>query len=176
LTILFGDLLSDIDTLIFEFLEDLLGEGGVEIASIIGMKETTAEELAEETSMKINDVRKVLYKLYDHRLASYRRIRDKNTGWYIYYWKLDMDKAPEIIKDIETNYLSRLEERLQHETSSMFFLCKNNCMRFSFDEAQELMFKCPHCEEPLEYFDNSKIISRLEDEIATIKERKTETA
>lgn len=168
--------MSDIDTLIFEFLEDLLGEGGVEIASIIGMKETTAEELAEETSMKINDVRKVLYKLYDHRLASYRRIRDKNTGWYIYYWKLDMEKAPEIIEDIENNYLSGLEERLAHETSSMYFLCSNNCMRYSFDEAQELMFKCPQCDEPLEFFDNSKIITRLENEIANIKERKAQSA
>ncbi|MBN1785799.1 MAG: transcription factor E [Candidatus Methanofastidiosa archaeon] len=168
--------MSDIDTLIFEFLEDLLGEGGVEIASIIGMKESTAEELAEETSMKINDVRKVLYKLYDHRLASYRRIRDKTTGWYIYYWKLDMEKAPEIIQDIENSYLSRLEERLEHENSSMYFLCKNNCMRYSFEEAQELQFKCPQCEEQLEYFDNTKIISRLEDEIATIKDRKSLSA
>jgi len=172
----FGDLLNDIDTLIFEFLENLLGEGGVEIASIIGMKESTAEELAEETTMKINDVRKVLYKLYDHRLASYRRIRDKNTGWYIYYWKLDVEKAPEIIGEIEDNYLSRLEERLEHETSSMYFLCKNNCMRYSFEEAQELMFKCPHCEESLEYFDNTKIITRLEDEISNIKDKKTQIA
>lgn len=168
--------MNDVDTMIFEFLEDLLGEGGVEIASIIGTKESTAEELAEETNMKINDVRKVLYKLYDHRLASYRRTRDKNTGWYIYYWKLDLDKAPGIVKGMESDYLARLEERLEHETASMYFICKNNCLRFSFSDAQDVGFKCPSCGEALEYFDNSKIIERLEKEISNIKERQAELA
>lgn len=161
--------MRDIDTLIFEFLEDLLGEGGVEIASIISMKEATAEELAEETEMKINDVRKVLYKLYDHRLASYRRTRDKTTGWYIYYWKLDLEKAPEIVHEMESSYLTRLEERLEQEQACMYFVCRNTCMRFTFDDAQEVQFKCPECGEPLEYYDNAKIIERLQDEIASIK-------
>ena len=168
--------MRDIDTLIFEFLEDLLGEGGVEIASIIGTKESTAEELAEETEMKINDVRKVLYKLYDNRLASYRRTRDKTTGWYIYYWKLDLEKAPEIVKDMESSYLSRLEERLEQEMASMYFVCKNTCMRFSFDDAQEVQFVCPECGEQLDYFDNSKIIQRLQDEIESIKEAQGSSA
>ncbi len=168
--------MKDINTFIFEFLEDLLGDGGVEIASIIGKKESTAEELAEETDMKINNVRKVLYKLYDHRLASYRRIRDKNTGWYIYFWKLDFEKAPEVVKNLESNYLNKLEERLKYETSTMYFVCKNTCMRFSFADAQEVSFKCPSCNETLEYFDNSKIIARLEDEITAVNEGHEEVA
>lgn len=168
--------MRDIDTLIFEFLEDLLGEGGVEIASIIGTKESTAEELAEETEMKINDVRKVLYKLYDNRLASYRRTRDKTTGWYIYYWKLDLEKAPEIVKGMESSYLSQLEERLEQEMASMYFVCKNTCMRFSFDDAQEVQFVCPECGEQLDYFDNTKIIQRLQDEIESIKEAQGSSA
>ncbi|MHC1598538.1 MAG: transcription factor E [Candidatus Methanofastidiosia archaeon] len=168
--------MKDINTFIFEFLEDLLGDGGVEIASIIGKKESTAEELAEETDMKINNVRKVLYKLYDHRLASYRRIRDKNTGWYIYFWKLDFEKAPEVVKNLESNYLNKLEERLKYETSTMYFVCKNTCMRFSFADAQEVSFKCPSCNEPLEYFDNSKIIARLEEEITAVNEGHEEVA
>ncbi|MHC1605209.1 MAG: transcription factor E [Candidatus Methanofastidiosia archaeon] len=168
--------MKDSDSIIFEFLEDLLGEGGVEIASIISTKESTAEELAEEIDMKINNVRKVLYKLYDHRLASYRRTRDKTTGWYIYFWKLNIDNAPSIVKNIETNYLKKLEDNLQYETASMYFICKNSCQRLSFEDAQEINFICPVCGEILEFFDNSKIISRIQEEIKDIKHKKAETA
>lgn len=168
--------MDDIDALIFDFLEKLLGEGGVEIAFMISEEEATAEALAEATSMKINDVRKVLYKLYDHRLAAYRRTRDKTTGWYIYYWKLDMDKAPEIVHEIEEEYMRDLQQRLEMEQSSMYFVCKNMCNRFSFEDAQAVEFKCPECGESLEYYDNAKIISRLEDEILKLKAKKAETA
>ena len=38
---------------------------------------TTDEEISEKTNCKLNIVRKILYKLYDMRLASYKRDKDK---------------------------------------------------------------------------------------------------
>ncbi|GAH56981.1 unnamed protein product, partial [marine sediment metagenome] len=40
----------------------------------------------DEEKLKLNTVRKTLYKLYSAKLAQFRRVRDKNTGWFIYYW------------------------------------------------------------------------------------------
>ena len=46
---------------------------------------TTDEEISEKTNCKLNIVRKILYKLYDMRLASYKRDKDKETQWYTYF-------------------------------------------------------------------------------------------
>jgi transcription initiation factor TFIIE subunit alpha len=44
--------------------------------------------IAEETEIKLNTVRKILYKLYDARVASYKRSKDPETNWEIYNWNL----------------------------------------------------------------------------------------
>ncbi|MFW9949983.1 MAG: hypothetical protein ACFFKA_07650 [Candidatus Thorarchaeota archaeon] len=49
--------------------------------------------------LKLNTVRKTLYKLYSEKLAQFRRIRDKSTGWFIYYWWHEFDMLEEIIME-----------------------------------------------------------------------------
>lgn len=154
---------------IFEFLEELLGEGGVEIASIIYEKESTDEEISKETGIKINTVRRVLYRMYDNRLASYRRIRDKETGWYIYYWKMELEKAPRVMRNLERDYLKNLQELLEYEKSNMFFSCPNGCNRVVFATAEENNFKCSTCNLTLDYFDNSQVIEKLEKQIKKLQ-------
>ncbi|UCC21383.1 MAG: transcription factor, partial [Promethearchaeota archaeon] len=46
--------------------------------------------------LKLNTVRKTLYKLYSEKIAQFRRIRDKSTGWFIYYWWHEFDLLEEI--------------------------------------------------------------------------------
>jgi transcription initiation factor TFIIE subunit alpha len=161
--------MKDVSTVIFEFLEGLLGEGGVEVASTIYDSEYTDEEIAKETGIRVNTVRKVLYRLYDNRLASYRRTRDKKTGWYIYYWKMDLNKASEVMRSLEREYLQKLMERLEYERSNMFFRCDNGCEKVVFDIASEHDFTCPGCESRLSFFDNSAIIADLEEQIRKLQ-------
>ena len=149
--------------LLFDFLEELLGEEGVEVANIIYEKEATDEEISKITHLRITNVRRALYKLYDNRLATYRRIKDKETGWYIYYWKMDLSKAPEVIGKREKDYAEHLEELLEYEKDNMFFSCKNNCSKVPFDVAEQLNFKCNICGEKLDFFDNSEMIKELEE-------------
>jgi transcription initiation factor TFIIE subunit alpha len=161
--------MKDVSAVIFEFLEGLLGEGGVEIASTIYDNEYTDEEIAKETGIRVNTVRKVLYRLYDNRLASYRRTRDKKTGWYIYYWKMDLNKASEIMKNLEREYLQELLQQLEYERNNMFFSCGNGCERVVFEVASEKNFKCSGCEGDLLYYDNSKVIKNLEHQIKKLQ-------
>jgi len=70
--------------------EDITDEGITENIKA-RMKELNPEiEIAFEENgveiLKLNTVRKTLYKLYSGKLAQFRRIRDKSTGWFIYYW------------------------------------------------------------------------------------------
>lgn len=161
--------MNDVSAVIFEFLEGLLGEGGVEVASTIYDNEYTDEEIAKETGIRVNTVRRVLYRLYDNRLASYRRTRDKKTGWYIYYWKMDLNKASEIMKRVEREFLQKLIQTLEFERNNMFFRCDNGCEKVVFDVASESSFKCPECEGNLSFFDNSSLIEELEVQIQKLQ-------
>ncbi len=161
--------MKDVSVVIFEFLEELLGEGGVEVASTIYDNEFTDEEISKETGIRVNTVRKVLYRLYDNRLASYRRTRDKKTGWFIYYWRMDLNKASEIMQNLEREYLQKLLQRLEDERSNMFFRCDNGCDKVAFDIASEYHFKCPGCSGTLSYFDNGTIIQDLEEQVKRLQ-------
>ena len=161
--------MKDVNAVIFGFLEELLGEGGVEVASTIYDNEYTDEEIAKETGIRVNTVRKVLYRLYDNRLASYRRTRDKKTGWYIYYWKMDLNKASEIMRNLEQEYLQKLLQTLEYERNNMFFKCDNGCNKVVFDIASEHDFRCPECQGTLSYCDNSSIVQNLEDQIRRLQ-------
>jgi transcription initiation factor TFIIE subunit alpha len=160
------------DSSVLEFLEDLLGKGGLEIASLIEKKEATDEEIAEKLEVRINVVRRVLYRLYENRLATYKRTRDKNTGWYVYYWKLNLENAPKILNSIEKDYIQHLKETLEYEENNMFFSCANSCNRYTFSEAEKLEFRCPDCSETLEYHNNSGLIKTLKLQIEELEGKK----
>jgi transcription initiation factor TFIIE subunit alpha len=122
--------------------------------------------------LKLNTVRKTLYKLYSEKLAQFRRIRDKSTGWFIYYWWHEFDLLEEILIEKKKLVENKLRDRLQFEQNNYFFVC-NNCedsnMKYNFDEAFELNFRCPDCGSPLEAQDNQAIINFLKNKIAQIQ-------
>ena len=121
-----------------------------------------------EEILKLNTVRKTLYKLYSEKLAQFRRIRDKSTGWFIYYRWHEFDFLEELVLEKKKLVQRKLRDRLQFEENNYFFLCKN-CnkinIKYKFDEAFELNFRCPDCGSPLEAQDNQSIINLLKEKI-----------
>ncbi|MFX0106492.1 MAG: transcription factor [Candidatus Hodarchaeota archaeon] len=125
--------------------------------------------------LKLNTVRKTLYRLYSEKLAQFRRIRDKSTGWFIYYWWHEFDLIEEILLEKKKLIDNKLRERLQFEENNYFFVCKNcqeTNIKYNFDEAFELNFRCPECGSPLEAQDNQLIINFLKNTIAFIENTK----
>jgi transcription initiation factor TFIIE subunit alpha len=118
--------------------------------------------------LKLNTVRKTLYKLYSEKLAQFRRIRDKSTGWFIYYWWHEFDFIETILLEKKKLVQRKLREKLQYEENNYFFICKScemSNIKYRFDEAFELNFRCPECGGPLEAQDNQKIIDFLKKKI-----------
>lgn len=133
-------------------------------------EETTDEQIATDTGMRLNAVRKILYKLYELHLASYRRTRDKQTGWFVYYWILEPERIHDLLREKKRKVLERLEERLSYERDNMFYHCKHNgCPRHTFDEAMANAFKCPICNNQLVHVDNSEIIQLLNKQIEILR-------
>jgi transcription initiation factor TFIIE subunit alpha len=129
----------------------------------------TDEEIANRTGIKLNIVRKILYKLYDLGLASYKRSKDPETQWFTYTWKFDQEEViNRIIKDSQ-NYLKMLNDELEHEENNMFFICPEGHVRIDFDESSDNEFLCPICDEELEFQDNTQIIEQLKEDIKMVE-------
>ena len=132
--------------------------------------ETTDDQIATQTGIRLNSVRKILYKLYDHSLVGLRRSRDKNTGWFIFHWRLQLDQLEGFILNQKRRVLEKLEARLRYEQNHEFYYCHTmGCRRIPFGEAMELVFQCPTCNKPLMHFENGKIVSVLTKKVEQLR-------
>lgn len=161
------------DPVFKEILVRIAGEHGYQVASALVGNEVTDEELAKRTGIRLNLVRKILYDLYDNRVVGYRRTRDENSGWYVYYWRIEPERALEFFDNNKRLLLQKLQERLEHECSTMFFGCANGCPKLPFELAAENDFKCPHCGGQLKFFDNGNIITALERQVESLRQHLT---
>ena len=131
---------------------------------------STDEEISEKISCKLNIVRKILYKLYDMRLASYKRDKDKETQWYTYDWKFNENEYKKLEFDLASSELKRLNDELDYEVNNMFFVCPFGHYRLDFEDASTVEFLCPECDVDLEFDDNQEKINRIKEEIRVVEE------
>lgn len=128
----------------------------------------TDEEIAEKTGIKLNIVRKILYKLYDLKIANYKRSKDPETQWFTYSWKFDKEELINQINKESESELKALNDRLAYEENNMFFICPEGHVRYNFDEASDEEFLCL-CGEELQFQDNSDIIDQLKENIKMVE-------
>jgi len=156
----------EIDPAVEKILMDITNneEGSVSIIECILNGKTFDSEIAEETEIKLNTVRKILYKFHDAGIASYKRTKDPETNWFIYSWKFDKEKVSDIISKKHQRNTEDIEKSIKYEEENMFFACKTNGHRYKFEKASEFNFVCPDCNDTLEYQDNtSRIIELLKE-------------
>jgi len=149
----------------------LFGEDAVRVVEVLkGVHEVTDNEIADKTQIRLNMVRKALYSLYDHSLVALRQSRDKETGWFIFNWRLQPDQLESFIQNQKRRVLEKLETRLEYEKSHEFYTCQTpGCKRFPFEEAFEFLFKCPGCNKPMMHINNDRIVETLTRKIEQIK-------
>jgi transcription initiation factor TFIIE subunit alpha len=132
--------------------------------------EITDDQIANKTGIRLNSVRKILYKLYDHSLVSLRRSRDENTGWFIFHWKLQPDQLEGFITNQKKHVLEKLEARLSYEQNHEFYYCGSpGCKRLPFEEAVEVIFQCPTCSKPMMHFDNTDVVEALSQKVNQLR-------
>ncbi|PIN73548.1 hypothetical protein COV20_04975 [Candidatus Woesearchaeota archaeon CG10_big_fil_rev_8_21_14_0_10_45_16] len=154
-----------------EILVSILGEEGLPLIQELNGKENVSEfDLAKKIKSDIKVVRKMLYILYNHNLVGFNRKKDKQKGWYIYYWTLLPDSVRFSYFKMKRNVLERLEHRLEQEEKELFFSCPNSCVRLNFDQAMDFEFHCPECGELLGQDDSAEKVIGLKKRIGEIKE------
>lgn len=138
-------------------------------------KKTTDDELANKTEIKLNTVRKILYRLYDHSLVSLKRTRDPATGWFIFHWKLQPNQLEGFIISQKRRVFEKLDIRLEYEKNHDFYCCcAPGCRLVPFEEAVELLFRCPECGKSLAHYDNQKIIEKLTEKVENLRKELSE--
>jgi len=151
-------------------------EDAVKVVNVLkGVAETTDDEIANKTGIRLNFVRKILYRLYDHSLVGLRRSRDETTGWFIFHWRLQPDQLEGFILNQKRRILEKLQARLDYEKGHDFYYCgEPKCRRIPFEEAVELVFRCPSCGKPLMHFDNLHLIDALAEKLEQLRKELTE--
>lgn len=159
------------DKTLVKVAEAFGSEDAVEVINILKESdEITDEHIASKTGIRLNFVRKILYRLFDHSLVSLRRTRDENTGWFIFHWKLQPDQLEGFIINQKRRVLEKLDARLSYEKDHDFYSCSTpGCNRMPFEDAIEVVFKCPNCGKPLMHYDNSKIVNVLSEKVEKLR-------
>jgi transcription initiation factor TFIIE subunit alpha len=163
-------MLESDNTLVKEYFRKVVGEEGLKIMEIIPEEEITDEEIAKLSDTKLTSVRKVLYRLYESRIAEYRTERDDNSGWITYLWRFNQDNVKKIMEEEAEVELRMLKSKLDYERQGVFYQCQ--CQRILFEDAVEKDFWCEDCNANFEYFDNGNLIEELERKIEKIEKWK----
>ncbi len=158
------------DPVIQKYLHELVGPKGMPVAAAPPDGEVTDEELAEELGLELNDVRRALFILYENDLASYRRLRDEDSGWLTYLWTFEYGKIPEQLESEMERLLAGLEERRDYEMANEFYLCEECGIRFEFDEAMEFGFQCPDCGSSLDAMENTRLIDAMDERVEELRD------
>ena len=147
---------------LMELAEEIGGEEAqIVVKALQKKKEATDEELEEITEIRVNTIRKVLYSLHEMGLADFKRIRDKESGWYYYYWHLETKRLPEIMRARKTKELEELKKERDNKPAIYFWCGKEGHPKMSFDEAFEHEFMCPYCGDIMMQYDNTEEIEEL---------------
>ncbi|MEK6849512.1 MAG: hypothetical protein AABY01_02995 [Nanoarchaeota archaeon] len=158
-----GNLIEDVVT-------SLVGEDVLPLVKALKNKTNVSEfKLASSIRREINLTRNMLYRLYDHNLVSFMRKKDKQKGWYIYYWTFNLKRIKYLATDLQKKRLEKLQERLHREQTTQFYSCEDNCIRLSFDQATDFEYKCPECGKLLNQEDNAPKIAEIQAEIAGLE-------
>lgn len=133
----------------------LINVAGEHTLHVIGEfdRQMSDEEIAKKTALRTSDVRVVLNKLHSHGLVSYSRSRDRNSGWYSYVWKMNNDKAREIIGQMKNNGENPGAAPAGGGEAAECYYCRSCDPKkaITFERASDYMFKCAQCGSNLEY-------------------------
>ena len=141
---------------------------------LTGKKDVSEFIIAKDIEAEIQVIRNQLYRLLDHNLVSFWRKKDKQKGWYIYYWTYNPTHIEFLYWNNKKKRMEKLQERLDREEADFFFMCQDNgCVRLDFEKATEFNYQCPECGGMMVQQDNSRTKEFLKNQIEELKEELT---
>jgi len=172
-------IMREFNTVIEEFLKEIVKEDAIKVyRGLLNKKNVSEFDLAEELKLNINAVRNILYSLHEHNLVSSIRKKDKEKGWYIYYWTFSTKYAKEILLKRKKETLDKFNSQISEDKTS--YKCPDNHVTLSLEEAMDHGFKCIDCEKVLveqkkvPVSDIKKWIDKINEDMKIVEEHKIE--
>ncbi len=125
---------------------ELIGDEAAQVIEFLYSNPGASEfDISEGIGFTVSQIRSILYDLKAKNLIDYDRKKDKEKGWYLYYWRVLPQNFETVYQNEKKRKLDQFKERLETEETSIFYICPNICKRLSFDDALEYNFTCPVC-------------------------------
>ena len=148
------------------------GKQSEDIADLLYTKKHVNEfTIAKKLELTINQTRNILYKISNFGLVSSVRKKDKKKGWYTYFWKFEIIKCLDFLRQLIIKERERLIEQIKDRKENIFYVCKRCNIEMGEEEALLMEFTCNECGDVFNIKDNSKLIKELEKNLFRIKER-----
>jgi len=155
-----------------EIIGSIVGRPAEGIVSLLNKPNYVNEFiLAKKLGMTINQTRNILYKISDYGLVASVRKKDKKKGWYTYFWKFEIIKCLEFLKDNLLKSRLSIEEEIEKRISKVFYVCEYCGLEYDEDQALLMNFTCDECGRIFTAKDNSKIIRELEKSLSKIDDK-----
>lgn len=117
--------------------------------------------IAKKLGLTINQTRNILYKISNYGLASSIRKKDKRKGWFTYFWKIEVIKCLEFLKQNLIKKIEQINSQIKSRETKQFFVCERCNIEVTEEKALFNDFMCNECGEVYKMKDNSKIIKEL---------------
>jgi transcription initiation factor IIE alpha subunit len=113
------------------------------------------EELAKKTGIKPSEVRVVLNRLHNKGVFSYTRVRDRDSGWYSYIWRMNEGR----LRDVGCGNSGRGETTFNIGKEGYCCQQCNPNKMVEFADAVDAQFRCS-CGSSLEFVDARRATKR----------------
>ena len=149
-----------------KFLKEIMGlvagKSGEEITDLLKSDKYVNEFLiTKKLGITINQTRNILYKLSDCGLVSSIRKKDRKKGWYTYFWRIEILKSLELLKDTIVKKIGRVVNQISMRETKVFYVCRKCNIEMDEENALVHDFTCPECGSIFEIKDDSKLIKEL---------------
>lgn len=131
---------------ILDIVAEIVGEEAISVVEYLYYNSGASEfDVSDGIGMTVSQVRSILYELKARSLIDYTRKKDKEKGWYLYYWRVVTSNFETVYTNEKKKKLELFRERLENEEKITYYICPTFCKRLPFEEALEHNFTCPIC-------------------------------
>lgn len=151
------------------YILEEVGEEGLAMARYLleHPRVSGVDILEHHKEQKASAVRKVLYRMMEAHVAEYDKDTD-SKGWETFYWDLDLNEVKFILRRRWADELLHLRKQLRFEEDHQFYSCKAQHRRITFEDALDMNFHCPSCNEAMDLVRTGDVKKALQGRIAEL--------
>ena len=153
-----------------EIVVIIVGKQAEPIAELLDSKKYVNEfSIAKKMGITINQTRNILYKISDYGLVSSIRKKDKKKGWYTYFWKIEILKSLEFLRNILLKRIGQINNQIKNRETKDFYICERCNIEFSEETALVYNFTCNECGGIFSLKDKTQVLKELRKNLDKLK-------